>query len=81
MTALTSEGATAANKQWHIWRAENAPRGDYPSDMELELSLAFKAGFSQGARFAVVQTSKLSNALASLDDFLSWLRAASNDPF
>lgn len=69
------ESGKAANQAWHIWRTENAPRGDYPSDMELELREAFCAGFGRGARYAVVETSKLSTALASLDEFLSWLRA------
>jgi hypothetical protein len=74
---LTSDGAAdAANTAWYVWAAEHAPRGDYPPEMNLELHEAFCAGFGRGARFAVIQTSKLSNALASLDDFLSWLRAA-----
>lgn len=72
--------AEAANQRWYVHRAKNPPPPDYPRDMELENKECYGAGFADGARWSFVESSKLAPAMASLADFVDWLRSAGTSP-
>lgn len=70
--------AAAANRAWHIYRARNPAPPDYPLDMEYENRECYTTGYAEGDRAgatrAMVLGSKIAPAIASLDEFIHWLR-------
>lgn len=75
-----TRSAGEANRQWYIWRSQHGPADRLPPDFEVELKEAFAAGFPAGARWSFVESAKLAPAIASMADFVDWLRSAGTAP-
>lgn len=74
------DAGNQAERSWYAYRARHALPNDFPRDMELEFKETFCAGFGTGARWSMAASSKLSGALATLSDFLDWLRHTDDAP-
>lgn len=62
-----TDGPTAASRAFHAWRARQSG--------ERSVQDGFGAGFADGSRWTVVTTGNLAPSIASLIDFVQWLRS------